>query len=273
MSVNTEELEYTPLEIESLEVGMLLDRPLYVHLPTNNRYVLLVKPLQQLEEATFAKLKRFGKIFTIGSTVVERYPELAGTAKILRTLCDDNQRAPFEKNREVYEATRWLYPLLFGAGADVLVPIFFVRLAFDVPRPETLLHVSDFSVESYERGIALGAIACLLAAWLGYTDSAFLSQFAETTFCRELVEREFIPGVDESDHRFRVLAAIGDNFAATGDELAEVVQLARWIARGAQGDMPRLRVSRKLKQRFAQAATAAPGLTDSAVNADGKAAA
>lgn len=250
-----------PIELSTLRVGMLLDRAIYVLLPKNNRHVLLVHALQPLEESQFEKLKKYGSAYTVTGDVFSGFPKLEETVKKVRELCDSRMLAPFEKNSALREETVWLRETIFGDQLDLTPVVFIMHLAFGVPQPETLLHISDFSVESYERSLRLAAVTALISLWLGFTDTSFIAEFAQSVFCRELMTLEKIPGVTNPDFRFRYLVQIGLNFKVTNDELADVIELARWVTRRASGSTgtlgtasatswPQNRVALKILRQF-----------------------
>ncbi|MBI3555155.1 MAG: hypothetical protein HY074_02685 [Deltaproteobacteria bacterium] len=234
------------MEIAKLQAGMLVDRPLHIFLPTNQRFILMVNAFQPLEPRVLEKLKRFGQVFSTEPELDQRYPQLAEAARAVRALCDDTETAPFEKNRSLRAVSGWIVDCVLGSGRDDYAPLFFFNRAFGVPKPETLLHVADFSVDAYERGLRLAAVSGLLALWLGYADTGYLVQLAETVFCAEIggVSGN-VPGVAKADFRFRQ--------ASRGDELAELVELAQWIVMRAPGSpLPVSRIARKIERQFRQ---------------------
>ena len=238
--------KFVPVEIGKLQAGMLVDRPLHIFLPANQRYILMVKAFQPLESRVLDKLKHFGQVFSTEPELDARYPQLAEAARTVRALCDDAETAPFEKNRNLRTVSNWIIDCVLGSSRDDYAPLFFFHRAFGVPKPETLLYVADFSVNAYERGLRLAAISGLLALWLGYSDTGFLVQLAETVFCAEIRGASAaVPGVDAADFRFRQ--------TGRGDELAELVELAQWIVMRAPGArLPGSRVARKIERQFRQ---------------------
>jgi hypothetical protein len=248
--------KFVPVEIAKLQAGMLVDRPLHIFLPANQRYILMVKPFQPLEQRVLDKLKHFGQVFSPVDELDLRYPQLAAAALEVRTLCDNVELAPFEKNRSLRGVSSWIVDCVLGLSRDDYAPLFFFHRAFGVPKPETLLYVADFSVDAYERGLRLAAVTGLLALWLGFSDTGFLVQLAETVFCAEIRGTNVaIPGVDTPDFRFRQ--------TGRGDELAELVELAQWIVMRVPGSpLPVSRIARKIERQFRQhfgATEAAPG--------------
>lgn len=246
---------YMPVDAATVELGMLMDRPLYVYLEKNSRYICIIHAYQPVEQSHLDKIaKTSGKLFTSEVTVEEKLPLLKESVARVKELCESDD-APFEKNRALREATLWLQPHVLGPSTNTLATVFFFKRAFDVPRAATLQHVSDFSVEAQERCLKFAATAGLFALWLGYSSPAFLLQFVESLFCRELTAQEAVPGTSKQDHRFRKLVEIGDNFKATTDELNEVVAFTRWVLTRKRGETvaPSLRVTRKLSKLFAHA--------------------
>src|SRR5262245_19474989 len=120
---------------------MLVDRPLHIYLPKNGRYILLVRPLLPLERAALEKFKRIGAAFSSGEEISSRYPRLENDAAAVCSICANNDLAPFEKNRDIRSATDWLVPHVLGNSRVTDAALFFFHRAFEVPRPETLLHV------------------------------------------------------------------------------------------------------------------------------------
>ncbi len=238
--------KFVPVEMTKLQAGMLVDRPLHIFLPANQRYILMVNAFQPLEPRVLDKLKHFGQVFSTEPELDERYPQLAEAARSVRALCDDPEIAPFEKNRSLRGISSWIIDCVLGTSRDDYAPLFFFHRAFGVPKPETLLYVADFSVDAYERGLRLAAVSGLLALWLGYSDTGYLMQLAETVFCAELRGTNLaVPGVDAADFRFRQ--------TGRGDELAELVELAQWIVMRVPGArLPATRVARKIERQFRQ---------------------
>ena len=248
--------KFVPVEIAKLQAGMLVDRPLHIFLPANQRYILMVKPFQPLEQRMLDKLKHFGQVFSTEDEIDQRYPQLAAAASEVRALCDNVEVAPFEKNRSLRGVSNWIVDCVLGSSRDDYVPLFFFHRAFGVPKPATLLYVADFSVDAYERGLRLAAITGLLALWLGYSDTGYLVQLAETVFCSEIRGTNIaVPGVEEADFRFRQ--------TGRGDELAELVELAQWLVMRVPGSpLPSSRIARKIERQFRQhfgSATVEPG--------------
>lgn len=234
---------FIPVELEKLQAGMLVDRSLHVHLPANDRYVMLAKALHPLEQATLDKIKRYGGAFAAEPEITSRFPTLELTAQAIRDACDNGELAPFEKNLAARNASEWVVDALFGKHCDPTPPLFVFHKAFGVPRPETLLHVSDLSVEACERGIKLAAVAGLIALWLGYSDTQFLIQFAETVFCAEARVAGSAPGIVAPDRRFLK--------PGPADELPESIELARWLLDNPPGALaPNLRIVKKLRRQF-----------------------
>ncbi len=241
--------KFIPVSIESLKVGQLVERPLYVFLASNARYILLVKPLHPLEERIFGKFLKLGQVFSTQPALDLIFPRLQNGARDVRAICDDEGKAPFEKNREIAALTDWLAPRVLHKNGDAMSALFFFHRAFGVPKPETLVYLSDLSVEMYERSLKLAAVSGVLALWLGYSDTAFLTQFAESVFCEEIsseaVNAGRVPGVQAQDYRFQ-------NRASGSDELQEMVSYARVICgfdRDAE-DQRKGRVRAKLERRF-----------------------
>jgi hypothetical protein len=182
----------------------------------------------------------------------------------VRALCDDTALAPFEKNKAIRSATEWLSRKVLGPKPDFMAALFFFHRSFGVPKSETMVYVSDVSLQVYEKSLKLAAMSGLLALWLGYSDTSFLSQFVESVFCQEIdptpaiaLERlssGLVPGVGEADRRFQSrLAFSGDTLRAAGDELASIVEAARVLigeGQGAKADVMVSRVVRKLSRQF-----------------------
>lgn len=245
---------FQPVSLESLRMGTLVDRSLYIFLPKNEKYLPVAKKFYPLEERAVAVIKEYGAVFSPDSPIESVYPRLLGAAHEVRGACDNDALAPFEKVCVILDATTWLVPLVQPtekASPDLLPVLFFFYRAFSIPEPRTLTYVADISLELYERAISLSALCGVFALWLGYTDTAFLSCFVETVFCED-VAGEFlegrIPGVGDQVWRLsdRLRTAREQiRSGAIGDELYELVEFARAVQAGE--DRKRfLRIARKL---------------------------
>jgi hypothetical protein len=232
--------QFAAVDLDGLKEGMLVDRPLHIYLPKNGRYILLVRPLQPLERKAIDKFRKVGSAFSSEEAIATKYPRLESSAEEVRKICTSDTLAPFEKNRELRSATDWLVPFVLGSQRALDAALFFFHRAFEVPRPETLLHVSDHSVAAYEESLAVSATTGVLALWLGYHDPAFLRQLVETVFCRHIASQQTVPGTTPADFRFSVLDS---------QELGEIVQVARAL-NGLGGPSGQPRVARKLGRQF-----------------------
>lgn len=277
--MNTEQKNYIPVDLSTLEVGMLLERPLYVYFSGSQKHIRLVSALQPLEERIFEKLQKVGAVFSTEPALSDRFPDLVGRGNFTRTLCDNRELAPFEKNFELRKLTSWLVPFVFGPSVDLHAPLFFFHRAFGAPAAETLQYVSDLSVDMCGRSLKVSTLAGVLALWLGYSDTEFLRQFATSVFCEEvgryansgfvdeaaaarpasaeelaetatmLVSGQ-VPGIAEMDDRFRLLLSAREQLASAGDELKDVVEYARklWAMPTVTSGADTTRIARKLKK-------------------------
>jgi hypothetical protein len=269
---------YIPVDLATLKEGMLVDRSLYVFLPGNNRYFRLAKALYPLEARVLEKLQRQGQVFSDERPIDDRFPDLGESVRVVRELAGNAELAPFEKNRAIREATTWLAPSVLDREKfawEGVLAVHFMHRAFGVPRPETMAFVSDLSVEMYERSLKLAACAGTMALWLGYSDAAFLAEFVENVFCEaigsyretpatplEMIDGGEVPGVARREHRFRWLLADRALCERAGDELASVVELARFTSggTGTDGELAKLsRAARKLAREFPFAVRGASG--------------
>lgn len=277
MGTSKEDRKYSPVDITTLEAGMLVERPLYAYFSSNQKYIRLIEALHPLEVRTLEKFKKIGAVFSTEPSIDDRYASLSATARAVRLLCNDRDAASFEKNRSIRDTTRWLAPHVLKRGGDLYVPVFFFHRAFGVPNAETLQFMSDLSVVMCERSLKVATIAGVLALWLGYSDTAFLTQFAATVFCEEVgrynnaaVVSDFgkitdehrvasaqmivdghVPGVAFVDERFTLVMSHKHSVAAAGDELRSLIEYARWVCgaddKETQG-IAHWRVTRKLKK-------------------------
>ncbi|MEW6057169.1 MAG: hypothetical protein AB1540_11200 [Bdellovibrionota bacterium] len=268
--------KYKTVDLTTLRVGMLVDRPLYMFLPSQNKYVCMIRELHPLEERTLEKFKRLGNVYSSLGTLGERFPKLRRSAVIVNELCESTDVPSFDKNRRIRRATRWLVPHLFDQNSLATV-LFFYR-TFRIPVSETLFYVADLSIENYEKSVRLSTTAGLIALWLGYSNASFIRQFVETAFCEaiaaqglsseggsfllsdeqrrkalQLIESKKVPGVPMLDQRFKSLLASQNTCKALGDELVEVLEFSRWVCGQEQMNFQRveqMRIARKLIGQF-----------------------
>jgi hypothetical protein len=263
--------QLVPIQLDSLKTGMLIDRPLYLFFPSSKRYIQIARPLHLLEQQTIMKIRRIGNVYSTEKPLEDRFPDMAKTVKIVRDSCESKTLAPFEKNAVIEKKTEWLAKLVLKFPTDVTPALFFFHRLCNVPAPRTLIYVSDLSVDSYERCLKLAAVSSVIALWLGFHDLKFLGQLAESIFVEEvggfqdnktpgenehewrgmgleLVERGKVPGVSQWDHRFKMLMA--DRI--DGDELGEIVTLARGLLQESESHVAAARYSRVAKKLMTQ---------------------
>ena len=277
MGNSTEVRKFVPVDITTLEAGMLVERPLYGYFSSNQKHIRLCKAMTPLEARTLEKLKKIGAVFSTEPSIDDRFTTLTATARAVRLFCDDRDAASFEKNRSVRDMTRWLVPHALKRGGNLFAPVFFFHRAFGVPNAETLQFVSDLSVVMCERSLKVATISGVLALWLGYSDTAFLTQFAATVFCEEvgryhdalivgeqgavsdehrvasaqMITEGRVPGLSFIDERFTLLMSKRASVIAAGDELRSVIDYARWVCGAETSETQGIahwRVTRKLKK-------------------------
>lgn len=263
---NASSQTFIAVDEASLKEGMILDRPLYIFLEQNQRYVRLVHALHPLEERVFSKLRKSGKIFSTIESPERRYPRLTAAAKNARALCEDRDAAPFEKNRETRAALKPVIEIAFRNGTEGLAlndpaaAVLFIHLVLGVPPAETLRSLEDLSVEAYERGIKCAALCGIFALLLGYADAGLLRQYVSAVFCSEL---RALGGAEVSlpekfDARFSEILGGADAGAAgaLNDELLDLMPVAREVAAGSPA--PATRVCRKIRRQLEAAPAVAP---------------
>ncbi len=241
---DTETTQYSPVNITNLKAGMLLERPLYIYLSSNNRYIQLAKELHPLENKTLEKIQKIGNVFSTKTPLEEKLPHLIETAAYVKNTCEDERLASFEKNFSIQEKTEWIKDHIFHAKN--LIPVFFLNRALGVPRGEILKHVEDFSYETYEQCLRYCAIAGMFALWLGYYQKDLLSLFIEVLFCETLENK---PKSLQTDPRFNLLTE--NQTAYSYDEFFEIQILAKWYAGlhpSLDISLSQLRVTRKLSK-------------------------
>lgn len=237
--------QFEPVDVSKLSEGMLLDRPLYVHLSANDRYIMLANAFMPLDPDVLVKFRRFGKVYSSVPAAAARFPLIERTARAVREQLLNDELAAFERNRGVRDATLWLVDYVFGVAETFDPIVLFVHHAFGVPDSKMLLHVSNLSVASFERDLKASALSGLIALWMGYTDVEFITQFVETVFCTEAHKSGSLPGAKKHDRRFEHLGG--------SDELADIVLVASFIERRKKGGalLPsNSRVARKLAKLF-----------------------
>lgn len=277
-SDSKEQNKYIPVNIASLEAGMLVERPLYAYFSVSQKHIRMVSALQPLEARVLEKLQKIGSVFSTEEGLEKRYPELIGSGRRVRGLCDNRDAASFEKNAEIKKYTKWLVPFVFGPNKDLMAALFFFHRAFGAPPAETLQFVSDLSVTMCERSLKTSALAGVLALWLGYADSEYLTQFVGAVFCEEvgrysqegfidesqavsdeeraaaaaMISAGKIPGLESVDERFKLLLSSRDLIASAGDEMKNVVEYARELSGvKPEGSTETWRVSRKVGKAVA----------------------
>ncbi|MBI2604595.1 MAG: hypothetical protein HYW49_00805 [Deltaproteobacteria bacterium] len=263
---NASSQTFVAVDEASLKEGMILDRPLYIFLERNQRFVRLANALHPLEERVFSKLRKSGKIFSTIEPSETRYPRLTAAAKNVRALCEDRDAAPFEKNRETRAALKPVIEIVFQNDADGLTlnepvaAVLFMHLVLGVPAAGTLRCLEDRSVEAYERGIKCAAVCGIFALLLGYADTGLLRQYISAVFCSELhaLGDAEVSLPEKFDVRFSGIldGAEADTAGASNDELRDLMAVAREVAAGSIA--PVTRAYRKIRRLFAAASAAAP---------------
>lgn len=183
--------QYFEVRLDSLKVGMLLDRPLFIYLASNERYIQLTKPLSPLDEKDLEKMRKIGKIFSDQKGIDDQYPELSGAAQKTCEILEnkDMRFAPFEVEFYLREKLEWLRPILFTKfyrrvqrEADVLVPVFFVSRILSVPSKDLLELVAGKSVVHFEQGLRFCGHVGALGLFSGFNDLSYLRALTQQAF-------------------------------------------------------------------------------------------
>lgn len=255
--------KYIAVDPANLKVGMLVDRPLFVHLTKNGKYVRLANAFAPLTIKTHEKLMSYGKIFSTADTLNARYPDLEFTAETIKSICQKNELAPFEKNNElkvtlapiidkVFKNTstgNW-DPTASGLGFglnDVSYCVFLMNRAFKFTEGHGLEYLENLSVDHYLESLRRAAIAGMFALLIDYSDYELIRQymvavFAEDAFADEGGGSSF-PGIDDLSDRFgvvlrsasKVLGGFGAHVAfdaipgSLNDELWDISSFARHL--------------------------------------------
>ncbi len=185
------ESEYEPIEVALLKAGQLLDRALHVYLEKNQRYVPVARALEPLEERVLARVLKYGAAFVQGPSLAARYPLLSQTIETARQSLNDVDAAPFERNRRLRDATRWMADLAFpanlgpSAAPDAVPAIFFRHGLLATPEIPVLNFMADRSIEVYSLALRTAALSALICIWVGHSDEAFLKKLVTAVFCAE----------------------------------------------------------------------------------------
>lgn len=273
--------EYVPVDFTQLKVGTLIDRPLYAKMNARGKFLLMARALHPLEEKVFNHFREFGGVYSQMPALEERYPELTATCHRVREILNDTASAPFERGAELKKATQWLADLVLRKNGDSFVAVFFCSKLFGSPKPETIKYVSDLSVDLHERALKIASVFGVIMLWLGAAeeqiqelipaifceeislyreDSPNLRQIAlsgekykaqdsDRAFTAGLLEKGEIPGVSQLGVRAVRFVSQRGRLLRFGEELAEAVEVARWIcdnARASPSIVWESRVARKL---------------------------
>lgn len=238
MSEEQRRSQFFAVDISTLRVGMLAERTLYLHLKTNGRYVRFVHAFHPLEEHKLEKIKKHGDVFSDTEAVEKAFPLFATTAQRVKTLCEDPNKAPFEKNLQLHQETAWVFHSLFsveGNANQKQLPLILMNWAFGKPAESTLLSVAEESIEIYERALLHASLSALIAVWLGYSNYNFVSQLLETVF-------------QES-----IKTGTGYFERNDGDELSQILQFSKEVVKNGfkpLSTMRFFRIARKLLKIF-----------------------
>ena len=130
--------KYHEVAKDSLRLGMLTDRGLFVFLPKNERYLRLVKPLQILDEQMLTKLKRFETIYSDQLSIEARYPKLPETVEAVSQLVAREDLACFELHKEVCDKMKWMVTFIVKVNENPFLPLIFFHRAFNLPETNAL---------------------------------------------------------------------------------------------------------------------------------------
>jgi len=259
------ELEYIPVDVSQLRVGTLVDRPLYARMESRNKFILMARSLHPLEQKTLDRFLRFGHVYSIFPALDERYGKLAMSVKRVEELLFDGSLAPFEKTSLIRKDTEWLSDLVMKKNGDADVAVFFLNKLLHVPHPQTIDYVVEHSVDLHEHSLRVASVATLLLLWTEAPKEEFLKDFLTSIYCEELsvyrddspnlrliamatagytaqdsdraysfelAKKGEIPGISNLDRRVVETLSRRGKMIQYGDELAEIVELARWICGG-----------------------------------------
>lgn len=268
---------YKLVEFYSLKVGMLIERPIYAHLTANDKYILLAKALHPLEQSAYDKMRRFTKLYSPLDAIDQQYPKLPEAAFEIKKAFEENKLAPFELNLLILQKTEWLIESVLdfentqGLSMQSIAPVIFFHRVFNVPVAETLQYLADQSIVTYEKALKRAATAGLIALWLGFNNSKFLTQYVSAAFCEEVgffedgidvanatkkdsltkITKNQIPGVTLFEKRFQTIMTQELKSLSLEDELNEIIEFARALNGETHHYGPhvdRCRIARKLEQ-------------------------
>lgn len=239
---------------DSIQLGMLMDRSLYVFLEKNNKYVRIVKQLFPVDERIMKIVKNSKVLFTKDHPIDSIYPQLSVVVENLKTLCSSDEFPSFEKHKRIQLLLKSIVHSCFknNTGADwdptntnsnlqILdsnLCVFIINRAFGLPVAESLIFLENISVGIYEISLVRASVAGIFALMLGYNDYNFIVQYVHSVFYEEikLLQSNIgeLPGYDPRTKRLGYI--IQDDILphATGafsDECIDVVHFVRWVYR------------------------------------------
>lgn len=201
-----------------LRIGALVERPLYIWLTSNKRFIQMVKALHPLEQTAVDKFKRYGNVYSPVPAFEKLYGGLIRSIHEIRDILDVEDTPNYSTHSKVLELTKWLVPHAWPVLEKIPVPaslkasekieeksandgqippgvfppinnkipVIFIHRILGVPRQETLHHLAEHSIVMYERALVTAAHAGLYAIWLGFLNKEMLSKFIEVIFCEEI---------------------------------------------------------------------------------------
>lgn len=243
---------FVEVATDSIQLGMLMDKSLYVFLESNNKYVRIVKQLHPVDERIMEIIKKSKILFTKDHSIESLYPELPVISENLKNLCISNDFPSFEKHRRIQLLLQTMIIKCFKNNSgpewdptkvnselqiqDANLCVFLINRAFGLPKPESLMFLENISVGIYEISIVRAAISGIFALLLGYNDYNFIYQYVHSVFYEEikLMQANYaeLPGFDPRNKRLGFI--IQDDILphATGsfsDESVDIIHFVRWL--------------------------------------------
>ncbi len=245
---------YVEVSIESIQLGKLMDRSLFVFLQKNNKYVQIIKPLFPVDERVLKIIKQTNVLYTNEHTIDSLYPELLTVVETLKNASTDQGSPSFERNKKIKNILEPILPFTFRdssignwdptapkAGLSILdakLCVFLIHRTFGIPAIDSLRLLENISVGVYEISIVRASVAAIFALLLGYTDYVFIQQYVQSVFFEEIKILQngisTIPGFDPRGRRFGFI--IQDDIlpqpsGAYNDECIDIVNYVRWLYR------------------------------------------
>ncbi len=257
LAANNQSQKYFEISCDSLMIGALVDRPLYIYLPKNEKYICILNAFHPIDSRIHSKLLKSGRVFSTLDSAKNRYPEIIHHSQIIRELCQNQELTHFEKNLFIFKALQNILetfikdtsthewdPTATESGLilnDTHAAAIFITETFQAPIHGSLEYLENLSIECFNQGLIRAVYAGIFALLLEYTDYEFIRQYCTAVFYDEVrrwvkLDSE-IPEFKKLDKRFQLMVSNLENLStqddrwigAYNDELKDLVEYTRWL--------------------------------------------